>query len=188
MKKSALILVLLLAAATFKTTAQSYALGLRASVMNYNRYDDRCRAEVSFQTGQLFQNGRLEADFGWGRREVLQPDQTTYLTEHFTNYALTYQWRHKFLWKLYYFGGLGGSAYLSGGDIDILGVNAQLGLELDLKIPLQITADYRPMFDLLDGLTYYHSCALGVRYTFPTKQKEPEYKGIKKLIHNIKKD
>lgn len=169
----------------FLSNAQ-WALGLRPSISTSGGFDDRRRAEISLMTPQFAKNSRIEIDFGWGNRDVAVPVLTTlsdgqqtvsYTSQRQYWYGATamLQWSHKVFWKLYYYAGLGASAYSNFvDDLYILGANMQLGLEVKLKIPLQITVDYRPMLDLLDGLAYYHTFALGLRYKIGGKQIAPE--------------
>ncbi len=164
-----------------------FSVGLRPSLSTYGGYDDRRRAEVSVMTGDFGKQSRMEFDFGWGER-VQQTPYITVLTngQQLIQYeeersfwgsaTLLYQHYHKVLWKLYYYGGMGASVFFTKDYVDIVGVDVLLGLELRLKIPLQITLDYRPMLDLLDGMAYYHTVGLGVRYQFRKPEPEPEPK------------
>lgn len=168
-----------------------FAIGLRPSLSTYGGFDDRRRAEVSMITGTIGEKSRIEADFGWGHRTVMVPYVTTTTTGVTTTYVdarqfwgsatAIWQWSHKVFWKLYYYAGFGASAYFTEETLDILGLDVQIGLELKLRIPLQITVDYRPMLDVLDGMAYYHTAALGVRYQFRLPEPEPEPTLINKL-------
>lgn len=163
-----------------------WAVGLRPSLSTCGGFDDRRRAELSLMTPKLGEKTRLEFNFGWGNRDILVPNGLIYANGQQTTgydiqrqywYGTTamIQWTHKVFWKLYYYAGLGASVY---SDFDnmlyIVGANMQFGLEIKLNIPLQVTIDYRPMLDLLDGLAYHHTIALGLRYKLTTKQPEPE--------------
>ncbi len=168
-----------------------FSFGLRPSLSTYGGYDDRRRAEISVVTGTFGKQNRLEFDIGWGRREWETPTVTTLSDgqslityenhrENWGSATILFQQYHKVLWKLYYYGGLGASAFFTPDRLDILGLDVVLGLELRLKIPLQLTIDYRPMLDVLDGLAYYHTIGLGVRYQFRKPEPEPEPKFWKK--------
>lgn len=169
-----------------------FAIGLRPMLSNYGGYDDRRRAEISVMTGTIGERTTMEFDFGWGHRTLLsnptyvplptgevtlQYDETR---QYWASGTAMLQWHHKILWRLYYYVGLGATAYFAEDGLDIMGIDVQLGLELKLKIPLQITVDYRPMLDVLDGMAYYHTVGLGVRYQFRQPEPEPEPKFLKK--------
>lgn len=164
-----------------------FAMGLRPSLSTYGGFDDRRRAEVSLVTGTFGEHSRMEFDFGWGHRTLLTPSivdlgegqqQVQYNGERqfWCGATVLYEQSHRILWRLHYFAGFGASAFFSLDQLEILGVDVVLGLELRLKIPLQVTVDYRPMLDVLDGLAYYHTVGLGVRYQFRMPEPEPEPK------------
>lgn len=164
-----------------------FAMGLRPSLSTYGGFDDRRRAEVSLVTGTFGEHSRMEFDFGWGHRTLLTPSivdlgegqqQVQYNGERqfWGGATVLYEQSHRILWRLHYFAGFGASAFFSLDQLEILGVDVVLGLELRLKIPLQVTVDYRPMLDVLDGLAYYHTVGLGVRYQFRMPEPEPEPK------------
>lgn len=182
--KHIILFVFLSVAAAMPAMAQ-FAIGLRPSLSTYGGYDDRRRAEISVLSGDIGEHGRLEMDFGWGHRDVLAlstitvvdgQQVATYSSEErlWGSATAIYQWKHKVLWRLYYYAGLGASLYFSESSIDIVGVDMQFGLEYRLGIPLQISIDYRPMVDLLDGMVYYHTVGLGLRYQFRVPEPEPE--------------
>jgi len=58
--------------------------------------------------------------------------------------------------------------------MDILALDVQFGLEWQMRIPITLTVDYRPMLDVLDGFVYYHTIGLGVRYRFTAIELKPE--------------
>ncbi|MCR4828908.1 MAG: hypothetical protein K5864_05540 [Bacteroidales bacterium] len=92
-----------------------------------------------------------------------------------------YQWQHKVLWRLYYYVGMGATGVISEESLEMLCADVQLGFELRLKIPLQLTVDYRPQLDVLDGLVYHATLGVGVRYQFRPPEPEPEPKFFSKL-------
>ena len=187
--RSALVkMVLVILFLTGGAVRAQFAIGLRPSLSTYGGFDDRRRAEVSMMTGTFGNNSRLEFDFGWGHRTVSTPfvDATGTLSyiygrQFWGSFTSMYQWQHKIFWKLYYYSGFGASAYFTEETLEILGINVQVGLEVKLRIPLQLTFDYRPMLDVLDGMAYYHTLALGVRYRFKVPEPEPEPTLIQKL-------
>lgn len=190
MKRFSFVALLLLFLVFVNAVRAQFSVGLRPSLSTYGGFDDRRRAEISLMTGTFGEHSRLEFDFGWGHPAAagyvtLASGQqvVSYLNGKGFFYSATalYQWRHKILWRLYYYTGLGLSASIyDKSGLDILGVSLQLGLEFRLKIPVQITLDYRPVLDVLDGLAYYHTIGLGVRYQFRSPEPEPEPKFLKK--------
>ncbi len=196
MKRFARFLILFVFILLTNITRAQFSVGLRPSLSNFGGYDDRRRAEVSIMTGTIGQRSQFEFDLGWGHRQIETPTivllddgqpQIQYEGEnsYWGSATALYQWHHKVLWRLYYFAGIGASAYFSGDGLDILGLDVQIGLELKLKIPLQITLDYRPMLDVLDGMAYYHTVGLGVRYQFRQPEPEPEPKFLKRWKQKI---
>jgi len=191
MKKSfAPFSLVLMLAFTVSAWAQ-VSIGLRPSLSMYGGYDDRLRAEISLMAGPANGRSRMEFDVGWGRRSQYEPVSTTIVNgdvitqldashKSWGSLMALYQWHHKVLWRLHYYAGLGAGTYFSDSGVDVLSANVQVGLELRLRIPLQITLDYRPMLDLLDGLAYYHSIGLAVRYQFRPPEPEPEPTFIKR--------
>lgn len=185
MKKTHTVTLFFLFMSLFPAAEAQFSVGLRPSLSNYGGYDDRRRAEISVVTGTLGERSRFEFDFGWGKRQVFSPITTTSATGETSVQYITsdlqwgsatalYQWRHKIIWNLYYYAGVGSSVFFTKNSLDILGVDVLLGLELRMKLPFQITLDYRPMLDVLDGLAYYHTVGLGVRYQFRPPAPEPE--------------
>lgn len=177
--------------ATSPAMAQ-WAFGLRPAVYNYSSFDDRLRAEVSIVTGNLGVKSRMELDFGWGHHDIITGTTPTLINGQIVSLATVdelqwgsltalYQWRHQVFWRLYYYIGLGTTGVLSEESLEMLCADVQLGLELRLKIPLQITVDYRPQLDVLDGLVYHATVGVGVRYQFRPPEPEPEPKLFTKL-------
>ena len=173
-----------------------FSVGLRPSLSSYGGFDDRRRAEISMMTGTFGQQSRMEFDVGWGHRMLTSSSvvtlsdgqQTLFYNEQRQNWGsltVLYQQSHKVLWKLYYYAGFGASAFVTSDRLEILGVDVLLGLELRLKVPLQLTLDYRPMLDVLDGMAYYHTVGLGVRYQFRMPEPEPEPKFWKHLKQKL---
>ncbi|MBO4307130.1 MAG: hypothetical protein J5848_02325 [Bacteroidales bacterium] len=185
MKKANNFTLFILFISMFSVAEAQFSVGLRPSLSNYGGYDDRRRAEISVITGTIGEKSRFEFDFGWGKRQVFYPVNTTSATGETTvqyiqsntqwgSATVLYQWHHKIFWNLYYYAGVGSSAFFTKNSLDILGVDVLLGLEIKMKLPLQVTLDYRPMLDVLDGLAYYHTIGLGVRYQFRPPEPEPE--------------
>lgn len=187
LKATLLVAMLLMAGAA----RAQFAVGMRPSIYNYSSFDNRLRAEISALTGTMPNGTRFEFDFGWGHRDVYTVLSTTLVDGQLVSqiasheqlwgsFTALYQWRHKILWHLYYYAGVGATAVVSDEAFEMLGANVQLGLELQLKIPLQLTLDYRPMLDVLDGMVYHSTVGLGVRYAFRPPEPEPEPKFFSK--------
>ena len=91
------------------------------------------------------------------------------LNEYFTNIEGTYQWQQPVIaegFNLYY----GVGAYV-GLAQQYLGVGAEgvVGLEYKIpEVPLAISLDYRPTFNILGGFGYsnFYNFGLGVKYCF----------------------
>lgn len=91
------------------------------------------------------------------------------LNEYFTNIEATYQWQQPVIaegFNLYY----GVGAYV-GLAQQYLGVGAEgvVGLEYKIpEVPLAISLDYRPTFNILGGFGYsnFYNFGLGVKYCF----------------------
>lgn len=176
-----------------------FAVGLRPSLSTYGGYDDRLRAEVSLMTGMIGNRSRMEFDMGWGHRPVYTVGNTNLVNgqlvssvvesrELWGSATALWQWKHRLLWRLHYYGGLGSTAFFSENGVDILALDVQFGLEWQMRIPITITVDYRPMLDVLDGLVYYHTIGLGVRYRFSAIENEPEPSFVKRWKRKLFRD
>jgi opacity protein-like surface antigen len=158
MKKFLLSMVVL---AGLATTAQAqvhpHALGLRFAGGSING------AELSYQHG-LSNKNRLEFDLGAFSNDNLSR----------IGLAGIYQWDWNLTGGLNWYIGPGAALsldkYENGGSGLGLAVGGQIGLEYDLnkqKLPLLISLDTRPMYDLIgDYKGFGWGLALGVRYTW----------------------
>lgn len=161
MKKFIIALIAVFAlstAAMAQGNSEKYAIGLRLG----GAYG--WGAEVSFHLGGLPNLNRVELDLGWNGWS--DPNG------HYGYLNLTgvYHWRWNIVAGLHWFVGPGANLGLwTGYDKAYfdLGVGGQIGLEYDFDFPLQLTIDYRPMYNFLGyDPHYHHSAALGVRYRF----------------------
>ena len=142
MKKFIMVIaaVLCLSSAAF---AQSRALGVRATY----------RAELSYQhsIGSNF----VEADLGWFNHGF-------YLTGVY-DFVFASEGNFNF-----YAGP--GAAVGFYNDSETSGINlgiaGQLGLEYNFNIPLQLSLDWRPVFNFIHGGFGWEGIALGIRYRF----------------------
>lgn len=142
MKKFIMVIVavLCLSSAAF---AQSRALGVRATY----------GAELSYQhsIGSNF----VEADLGWFKNGF-------YLTGVY-DFVFASEGNFNF-----YAGP--GAAVGFYNDSETSGINlgiaGQLGLEYNFNIPLQLSLDWRPVFNFIHGGFGWEGIALGIRYRF----------------------
>ena len=115
-------------------------------------------AELSAQWG-LGAN-RLETDLGWN----------TYHNGDYGYINLTaiYQWRGAIVGNLGWYAGVGANVGLWNGNRDGLGLgfDAQLGIEYNFSIPLQVTLDVRPQYDIIGYSGFGYFGALGLRFRF----------------------
>ncbi len=157
MKKTVFI-ILASCLAVFSASAQvdDNALGIRVGGGNFSG------VEFSYQRG-LSDANRLEFDLGIGSNK------------HFSGIGLSgiYQW----VWPIggegfnWFAGpGAGLALYNGKGDNDDfvgLSLGGQIGVGYSFKIPLQLTIDTRPMFDIMaDSDAFGWGLALGIRYRF----------------------
>lgn len=170
MKKLALS-VLAIAGLALSTQAQvrPHALGLRLGGGSSNG------VEVSYQHG-LNSKNRLEFDGGM------------FTSDNYDRIALVgmYHWVWNLSGGLNWYVGPGAGLSLDKYNMVKVGSNkdggigvavgGQIGLEYDLnkqKVPLMISLDARPMFDLLgDYSGFGYGAALGVRYTWGKSAKK----------------
>lgn len=142
MKKLIIILAAVLCFAT-AANAQSRALGIRATY----------GAELSYQhdLGGNF----LEGDLGWF-------NDGFYLTGIY-DFILGSEGNFNF------YAGPGAALgfWNVDGDSGInLGIAGQLGMEYNFNLPLQLSLDWRPVFNFVHGGFGWQGVALGIRYRF----------------------
>lgn len=160
--KKLLIIILITMSFGVDSQVNPHAIGVRF------RGDGRANgAEVSYQHG-FGEKNRLELDFG-GRRHP-----------HWHHFGIAgiYHW----VWNLddalnWYIGpGAMIGVYRSKNNIYdeglTLGIGGQIGLEYDFNqhdVPILLSLDWRPMFDLYEYYEYYYfgyGGGFSVRYTF----------------------
>ena len=134
MKKFILVLVAVVALG-FAGNAQN-AIGVRGA------FGNSTSAELSYLHG-LGSANRLELDLGWHNFK----DWGSYI-----NLTGIYQWNFNISGGLGWFAGLGANVglYTGRNDNNIgVGFDAQIGLEYKFNIPLQVSIDFRPQWDIL---------------------------------------
>ena len=142
MKKFIMVIaaVLCLSSAAF---AQSRALGVRATY----------GAELSYQhsIGSNF----VEADLGWFKNGF-------YLTGVY-DFVFASEGNFNF-----YAGPGAAVGFYNDSETSgiTLGIAGQLGLEYNFNIPLQLSLDWRPVFNFIHGGFGWEGIALGIRYRF----------------------
>ncbi len=144
MKKIIVILAALVSFAVV-ASAQPRALGVRAGY----------GAELSYQH-TLGAENFLEVDAGWWQNGL--------------SVAAAYDFSVAPVGPFGFYAGPAAHMVLVNGEesSDLgLGVGAQLGLEYIFPFPLQISLDWRPMFNLIPSTGFgWNSIALGLRYAF----------------------
>lgn len=145
-----------------------FALGMAANAQNALgvRFNggDGYGAELS---GMLGMGGnRVEVDLGWGS------------SEHHSSFSLTgvYQFTGEIRSGFGWYAGVGGQltmrswkdGYGNGNSDFALALVGQLGIEYKFNaIPIQLTLDWRPEFQLIPDTEFFPSCfAFGVRWCF----------------------
>lgn len=128
-------------------SAQPKAIGLRIGGA----------AEISYQH-TLGGSNFLEADLGWA-----------FLNGAGVNLGLSYDFMVAPLGPLNFYVGPSAQATLFLGEASSfgLGVGAQIGLEYTFSFPLQLSLDWRPLFNILPSTGFgWSSIGLGIRYAF----------------------
>lgn len=130
-------------------------------------------AEISYQ--QPLNNNRLEIDFGAAGGFSIGSDDYNSFSLSLT---AAYQWKFNIVNSFNWYVGPAASGGLYFVHYDktfegpTLGLGGQLGIEYDFSskgVPLQISLDTRPMFNLLspkEARGYNVSACLSLRYTF----------------------
>ena len=167
MKKALVIFGIIITIAT--TSLAQRAIGLRFGT----QLASSIGAELSYQ--QPLNNNRLEIDFGAAGGFSIGSDDYNSFSLSLT---AAYQWKFNIVNGFNWYVGPAASGGLYFVHYDktfegpTLGLGGQLGIEYDFSskgVPLQISLDTRPMFNLLspqEARGYNVSACLSLRYTF----------------------
>lgn len=167
MKKALVIFGIIMTIAT--TSFAQRAIGLRFGT----QLASSIGAELSYQ--QPLNNNRLEIDFGTAGGFSIGSDDYNSFSLSLT---AAYQWKFNIVNGFNWYVGPAASGGLYFVHCDktfegpTLGLGGQLGIEYDFSsrgVPLQISLDTRPMFNLLspqEARGYNVSACLSLRYTF----------------------
>ena len=140
----------------FAANAQNW-IGVRGAFGSSNR------AELSWQHG-FNANNRMEFDLGWATYKATDNHNYSYF-----NLTGIHQWTGGIVGNLGWFAGLGANVgFWNSTDKSFgLGFLAQAGLEYNFNIPIQLTLDARPQWDIIGAATGFgYGVALGIRYRF----------------------
>lgn len=167
MKKAFVIFGIIITIAT--TSLAQRAIGLRFGT----QLAQSLGAELSYQ--QPLNNNRLEIDFGAAGGFSIGSDDYNSFSLSLT---AAYQWKFNIVNGFNWYVGPAASGGLYFVHYDktfegpTLGLGGQLGIEYDFSskgVPLQVSLDTRPMFNLLspqEARGYNVSACLSLRYTF----------------------
>jgi len=167
MKKALVIFGIIITIAT--TSFAQRAIGLRFGT----QLASSIGAELSYQ--QPLNNNRLEIDFGAAGGFSIGSDDYNSFSLSLT---AAYQWKFNIVNGFNWYVGPAASGGLYFVHYDktfegpTLGLGGQLGIEYDFSskgVPLQVSLDTRPMFNLLspqEARGYNVSACLSLRYTF----------------------
>ncbi len=167
MKKALVIFGIIITIAT--TSLAQRAIGLRFGT----QLASSIGAELSYQ--QPLNNNRLEIDFGAAGGFSIGSDDYNSFSLSLT---AAYQWKFNIVSGINWYigpaasGGLYFVHYDKTFEGPTLGLGGQLGIEYDFSakgVPLQVSLDTRPMFNLLspqEARGYNVSACLSLRYTF----------------------
>ena len=167
MKKALVIFGIIITIAT--TSLAQRAIGLRFGT----QLAQSLGAELSYQ--QPLNNNRLEIDFGAAGGFSIGSDDYNSFSLSLT---AAYQWKFNIVNGFNWYVGPAASGGLYFVHYDktfegpTLGLGGQLGIEYDFSskgVPLQVSLDTRPMFNLLspqEARGYNVSACLSLRYTF----------------------
>ena len=154
MRTVRLILILLIPIFMYSQIQSDHAVGLRLGA------SDGFVVEISYQYNVNNKN-RFEFNFGWKSADSFDGYRLLGLYEWVFNINQTFNW--------YVGGGPGYSNYnyITGGSEGFPFIAALIGLEFQTNIPLQITADLRPQFNINDSSDVVEvDFGIGVRYKF----------------------
>ena len=137
-------------------------LGFAASAQNNLGLRLGSGAEISWQTA-LGTNNRLELDLGAN-------GLFTWNAYRYFGVTGIYQWHWYLLDKFGWYVGPGAQVSLSqseGSNYFNVALGGQIGLDYELPIPLQLSLDWRPMWNFLGSAHNFDwGVCLGVRYMF----------------------
>lgn len=138
-------------------------LGFAASAQNNLGVRLGTEAELSWQTA-LGNNNRLELDLG-------ASGLFNWNTYHHFSLTGIYQWHWYIVDKFGWYVGPGAQVSLaqagSGNNYFNVSLGGQIGLDYELPIPLQLSLDFRPMWNFLGTYAGFGwGAGLGIRYMF----------------------
>lgn len=155
------VLLTILSFQQLKAQDGGKAIGLRLGGGNVSG------AEISYQHG-LSEANRLEANLGWNNNSAVDAFKLTGLyewTKDLSDLGPGFSWYYGVGAGLGYidWGGINGE----GSDALIISAEGIVGLEYRFEVPLQLTLDINPGFNLVGGFDDLDlDLALGVRYLF----------------------
>ena len=79
--------------------------------------------------------------------------------------AAIYQWHWFLAGGFGFFAGPGVQGYIVESHAG-LGVGGQLGFDYQFSAPIQLSLDFRPMWNLFSNTGFNYGAALGIRYAF----------------------
>lgn len=154
MKKVLVTLVAIFALST-AMMAQNNAIGVRGA------FGTGYGAELSWLHG-LSNANRMEFDLGWSGHDDW----------NYVNVTGIYQWNWNIVEGLGWFAGVGANVGVytdtpSDDDDNFgIGLDAQIGLEYQFNIPIQLSLDWRPMWEFVGNSGFGYGAAFGIRYVF----------------------
>ncbi|MCB9223424.1 MAG: hypothetical protein H6582_04525 [Crocinitomicaceae bacterium] len=162
--KQIILIALFFISCSFNSNAQvnPHAIGLRLGGSHYGYYG----GEISYQHGFGDKN-RLEIDLGARNHKYWSYLGLAAIFHWDWNLTAGLNWYIGPGAQIGFWNNRGNNGYYRGAG---LGIGGQIGLEYDFNhhdVPLLLSLDVRPMWDLLyTNYTYWYGGALGIRYTF----------------------
>ena len=147
MKKILISLFAVLALTTAAHAQYNHALGVRVGA------GSAFGAELSYQ-GFLTDINRIELDLG-----------ANFGSYNAVSLAAVYQWHWFLAGGFGFFAGPGVQGYIVESHAG-LGVGGQLGFDYQFSAPIQLSLDFRPMWNLFTNTGFNYGAALGIRYAF----------------------
>ena len=148
MKKVFITLLALVALTTAANAQYNNTLGVRVGA------GSAFGAELSYQ-GFVGNVNRVELDLG-----------ANFGSYKAVSLAAVYQWHWFLTGGFGFFVGPGVQGIVSNSSF-ILGVGGQMGIDYQFSAPIQLSLDFRPMYNLFGNLHgFNYGAALGIRYAF----------------------